>query len=176
MRPCPRIKMGGGWEGAIWQRRRVLSSFGPALHIPLSVIWASGLFLQDSAPNAHGLTVVWRTPVAPPPSINDDQTFLKLQVDACSGNLAESWSPSVDAPAGQRARGPCGSPLYLSLRFWKTSPPTAFPQPARSQTSPGKTMGCAELVCRTPSSLHHSVCTLIPLCSFILSTFTRIII
>lgn len=66
MRPCPRIKMGGGWEGAIWKRRRALSSFGPALHIPLSVIWASGLFLQDSARNAHSLTVAWRTPVAVP--------------------------------------------------------------------------------------------------------------
>lgn len=167
MRSCPRIKMGGGWEGAIWKRRRSLSSFGPALHIPLSRLSYLGLcviFARLCSKHAWCHDV---EDTCPSPSvITDGWTSLGLQVEGCLGNPAERRALPMASPLGQRPRGTHdgaerGSSLPESVLQEDSAQPT--PPPAWPQGSPGKPVGCAQLILTPLLSFYHSAHTPIPM-------------
>lgn len=164
VRSCPRIKMGGGWEGAIWKRRRILSSFGPALHTPLSPLSYLGLWvIFATLCSKHAWAHRGVEDTCPSPSVINGYAFLRLQVEACSGNRAESRTPVWPH---RRDRGPCSGNLRLNQ-------PGLRPAQGRLWDVQSS---CAELVCRPPSSLHHPTHTLIPLCSYSYSYLAPVLV
>lgn len=135
VRSCPRIKMGGGWEGAIWKRRRILSSFGPALHTPLSPLSYLGLWvIFATLCSKHAWACRGVEDTCPSPSVINGYAFLRLQVEACFGNLLRAgppvWPHWWD-------RGPCSGNLRLNEpglrpvqgRLWDVQSSCADPCP-----------------------------------------------
>lgn len=151
MRSCPRIKMGGGWEGAIWKRRRSLSSFGPALTVPsptqLSgprVIFA-GLRSKRAPARPHGGV---EDTCPSPSSVIRGSTSLSLQVAASSGPGPGPLWPHLRDSGPRGGDEPC-PPSPRPLHLGPGSPGWPRPRAARGDR------GVCGARAQTPSSLHH---------------------